>query len=73
MEIHPNYTGSNDNYQNDVCLLHLNTPLNMDSNVQSVPLLKDESQSETHCIISGWGSKQVKKYYNYNPYSQEYF
>ena len=61
MEIHPNYTGENNNFQNDICLLHLGSPLNLNSMVQTIDLDNIESPMEegTLCIISGWGSKQV--------------
>ena len=60
MEIHPNYTGTNNNLQNDICILHLDTPLALGSMVQDISLVMNESQSETQCLISGWGSKQVR-------------
>ena len=61
MEIHPNYTGENNNFQNDICLLYLVTPLNLNSMAQTIDLDNNESRLEEGalCIISGWGSKQV--------------
>ena len=61
IEIHPNYTGENNNFQNDICLLHLGSPLHLNSMAQTIDLDNNESLMEegTLCIISGWGSKQV--------------
>ena len=59
MDIHPNYTGTETNLQNDICILHLDSTLTLGPMVQSISLITNESQSETRCFISGWGSLQV--------------
>ena len=60
MSIHPNYTGLNDNFQNDICLLHLDDSFSLGPMRNEISLLKNESQLEgTKCTISGWGTKQV--------------
>ena len=68
IEIHPNYTGENNNFQNDICLLHLGSPLNLNSMTQTIALENNESRmgEGTMCIISGWGSKQVCSIFIYH-------
>ena len=62
MTIHPNYTGMNDNFQNDICILHLEDQFNLGSMIAKIPLWKNDSQLEgTKCIISGWGTTRVCK------------
>ena len=71
MEIHPNYTGIGNNLQNDICILHLDTPLTLGPMVQKISIMTNESQSETRCLISGWGSKQVSIYRNLSEKSEQ--
>ena len=59
IEIHPNYTGENNNFQNDLCILQLQEPISINSMISTISVAQNESQAETQCIISGWGSKQV--------------
>ena len=60
MNIHPNYTGSNNDYQNDICILHLEEPFTLGIDVERIQLRKNESELEgTECVVSGWGSKKV--------------
>jgi len=60
MIIHPNYTGMNDNFQNDICILQLQDQFNLGSKIAKIPLLKNDSQLEgTKCTISGWGTTRV--------------
>ena len=63
MAIHPNYTGTNNNFKNDVCILRLLTPLRMNSMINKITVEKSESQPGTQCQISGWGSKHVNILY----------
>ena len=63
MAIHPNYTGTNNNFKNDVCILRLLTPLRMNSMINKITVEKSESQPGTQCLISGWGSKHVNMLY----------
>ena len=54
MIIHPNYTGMNDNFQNDICILHLEDQFNLESMIAKIPLWKNDSKLEgTKCTISG--------------------
>ena len=60
--IHPNYTGLNDNYQNDICILDLEEQFNLREMITEIPLLRNGSELEgMKCTISGWGSKKVCK------------
>ncbi|CAL8137858.1 unnamed protein product [Orchesella dallaii] len=54
--IHPGYNP--DTIENDIGLLKLTSPIQYKVNVNDVPLPKFKSDipSDTHCIISGWGS-----------------
>ena len=62
MIIHPNYTGRNDNFQNDICILRLEDQFNLGSMIAKIPLLKNDSLLEgTKCTISGWGTTRVCK------------
>ena len=62
MSIHPNYTGLNDNFQNDICLLHLDESFTLGPMMNEISVLKNESQFEgIKCTISGWGTKQVSQ------------
>ena len=62
MIIHPNYTGMNDNFQNDICILQLEDQFNLGSMIANIPLRKNDSQLEgTKCTISGWGTTRVCK------------
>ena len=57
---HPNYTGTNNNYQNDICILRLLTPIRRNSMTKEIPMANTESQVGQTCVISGWGSTRVK-------------
>ena len=63
MIIHPNYTGTNYNFQNDICILRLLTPMRLNSMIKEIPITT-ESQAGTRCIISGWGSKEVNIFHS---------
>jgi len=54
--IHEEY--SNRNHENDICLLHLKTALNMTDFVQPVtlPAQMELTPEGTDCIVTGWGT-----------------
>ena len=58
MVLHPDYNGGNTN--NDVCLLKLDTPLNLTDKVQTIGLnRKDDWEKGVMFTVSGWGTLTV--------------
>ena len=60
---HPNYTGTNSNYQNDICILRLLTPIRRNSMTKEISMANTESQVGQTCVISGWGSTRVNSFF----------
>ena len=61
MIAHPNYTGTNHNFQNDICILRLLAHIPpKNSMIKEIPVANAESQVGMLCLISGWGSTRVK-------------
>ncbi len=62
MKIHPGYDDSEDNesdFTDDICVVHLEDELDMDSSVDSVPLARTGHGED--CVIAGWGVTSVRK------------
>ena len=58
--IHPFYDTSNfPTYQHDICLLTLDSPLELNRNVRRINLDEEDPMVATKCQVSGWGSLAV--------------
>jgi len=53
--IHPEYVGDENNF-NDVCLLTLDSNLELNANVSKIPLNTEDLEPNTKCVVSGWGT-----------------
>ena len=58
--IHPEYVGDENNF-NDVCLLTLDSNLELNANVSKIPLNTKDLEANTKCVVSGWGTLSVSK------------
>lgn len=59
--IHPDYNSNT--VQNDICLLTLDSPLELNDQVKAISLDKNEPVSDTLCKVSGWGSLYVRIFF----------
>jgi len=63
MKRHPGWNAADEtDFRNDVCILHLDSELDLDgSRVSSIPLDVDGSAGTegNQCIIAGWGITNV--------------
>ena len=57
--IHPAWLGADVSFENDVCLLTLDSPLELNEQVKSIALDEAEPVPDTNCIVSGWGTLTV--------------
>ena len=57
LTIHPDYNDAT--YQNDICLLTLDSPLEFNGNVSRIYLDEEDPVVDTKCQVSGWGSLVV--------------
>ena len=58
--IHPGWKQDSQIIQNDICLLYLETPLDLTGKyVRLVELATEDPLPETNCTISGWGAIKV--------------
>lgn len=56
--IHPSYESNT--LENDICLLFLKSPLNLNGNyAKKLPLATEEIPAGAECAISGWGKVQL--------------
>ena len=60
--IHPNWLGADVSFENDVCLLTLDSPLTLNEQVKSISLDESEPVPDTKCIVSGWGTLTVRNF-----------
>ena len=56
--MHPDYN-NNDTLQNDICLLTLDSPLELNENVNRIFLDVKDPVVDTTCQVSGWGDLVV--------------
>ena len=65
--IHPDYIGI-DNHYNDICLLNLDwtTGLVFTEKVKAIALNSETLVAGTKCIVSGWGTLEVRFQFNLN-------
>ena len=62
--IHPDWLGADVSFENDVCLLTLDSPLELNDQVKSIELDDNNatySLPDTACKVSGWGTLTVRK------------
>ena len=59
--IHPDWLGADISFKNDVCLLTLDSPLELNDQVKSIAL-DDTTQipGQAMCKVSGWGTLSVR-------------
>ncbi|XP_063292702.1 trypsin-like [Pelobates fuscus] len=55
-KICPHKDFNSDTYENDIMLLKLATPANLNAYVQTIPLASSDVQQNTKCLVSGWGT-----------------
>ena len=55
MNIHPDYNTETTGQANDICLLYLESKLEINDQVKTISLNTDETATGTECIVSGWG------------------
>ena len=58
--IHPDWNPNT--LQNDVCLLTLDSPLELNDQVKTISLDMNEPVTDDVCQVSGWGSLYVSKF-----------
>ena len=57
---HPAWLGADISFANDLCLLTLDSPLELNDQVKSIALDEAEPVPDTNCIVSGWGTLSVR-------------
>ena len=56
--IHPDYNGTI-SHHNDICLLMLDSDLDINDNVKAIELNTEVIDAGTKCTLSGWGTLSV--------------
>ncbi|XP_071805784.1 trypsin-2-like [Asterias amurensis] len=54
--IHSQYGQGSHSMDNDIALIHLDTPASMNSDVQAIGIASSEPKTGTELLVSGWGS-----------------
>lgn len=57
IEAHEDYS-SWDSYKNDIAVLHLDSPFDLNDNVKAIELPSKEQQTTGSIVVSGWGNTQ---------------
>ena len=61
---HPNYSGQNNDFRHDICVIQVAEPFEMNGNVAAIGLADSEIITGTNCTVSGWGAVGVCKILN---------
>ncbi|XP_066595677.1 chymotrypsin-1-like [Prorops nasuta] len=62
IRVHEDYVGIRDNWKNDIAVLKLSKPIQLNAETQILPLPTSNVSLDTICTISGWGKLSANNY-----------